>query len=171
MRKTFKPLIYVFALMLCAAILSGCTASVKLGGEKFPADAESVSAVINADELPLLEKFINLKTLDLSGSRCYDEIDAWALSHPYASVSYTLQLPDGSEVLNTADALDLSAVAADDIPAVSELISHMPALSSITLGSDIDAGALEASGQTALRASRAPASISLPKVILLRAGM
>lgn len=150
MRKIYKSVIKSALLLLCTALLCGCTASVELGGSKYPEDAETLTLVLEAEELPLLDKFLNLKSADLSGSCCYGELDEWSRSHPDIALTYTVLMPDGSEVKNTASELDLSSLASFDIEAAAELLSHMPNLKSINIGSGMN------SSQIALLSTACP---------------
>lgn len=150
MRKFSKKLSAFLLLMLCCALLFGCTKPVKFAGGKLGADETDISMVIQPGETALLDQFEALQSADLSGSECIDEIYDWAKAHPEVSVTYTVTLPGGQTVDNRCAALDLSALSADEIHEAAALFRHLP-LESLELGegrlSPEDLGAvLEASG-------------------------
>lgn len=49
--------------------------------------------VFDAEGIQELERYPKLKSLDLSGSTCYEEIERYAAAHPQVDVVYTLPLP------------------------------------------------------------------------------
>lgn len=129
-KKTFILLLLLFCLPLC-----GCTKRVKLGGETFPADSQTVKSVVTAEELETLDSFEALSSADLSGSSCYEEIAAWAAAHPEVELRYTVSFPGGISAVNTDRSLDLSSL---DGPALAEalpLLEWLPALENVNLGS------------------------------------
>lgn len=89
------------------------------------------SAVLDAGELDMLEKYPNLTLAELSGSTCYDEMDAWAEAHPGVEVRYTLPIGTG-ECLNTAEALELREEEYE-LDALLAALPHLRALKSLTL--------------------------------------
>lgn len=129
-----KFLLPLLALLICA-LLCGCAARVDLGGEKLDAASETVSAVIGEGECAKLDEFAQLKSVDLSGSVCYAEILAWADAHPDVAVRYTVTLPDGAVVDNSALRLDLSAFDAAAARETLPLLAWLPALTDVDLGS------------------------------------
>ena len=130
-RRTFCCLIIA---VLCCAVLTGCSDSVRLGGKRFPLESESLSAVLRSGETEKLNKLTALKSADFSGSACYDEIYSWAQSHPDIDVSYTVEFPDGSVVKSSDTAADLSELTAENIAAAAELFAFLPELEEVKLG-------------------------------------
>lgn len=88
---------------------------------------ESLTAVLSAEELKALDSsYPNLKTLDLSGSDCYDAILEYIASHPDVQVTYTVSIYGGTEPVvlsNTADSVTLS-----DSSYLEELAARAPLL-------------------------------------------
>ena len=97
--------------------------------------SKEVSAVVTEEDLPLLERFPRLQRADFSGSTCYNAILAWAQDHPDVAVSYTVALPDGQAVPDTADAVDLSALNDEEAREALPLLRHLPSLTLMDLGS------------------------------------
>lgn len=108
---------------------------VAFAAGSFPVDIEELTVVLAPGESELLNNFPALKTADLSGSDCYEEILAWAAEHPSVTLRYTLPLPDGSTVDNSAESLDLSAFDGQGVAAVLDSCKYLPKLKSVNLGS------------------------------------
>ena len=110
-------------------------ARIVLGGEEFPAGAESLRAVIAPGETAVLDEFPALRYADLRGSDGYEEIAAWAAAHPEVEVLYSVKLANGQVVENTATALDLSWIAGEQIDLTARQLTCLPALRQVQLGS------------------------------------
>ena len=104
---------------------------------------ESLSVVLTAGELYTLEHYPNLKTVDLSGSTCYDAIVEFIANHPDLDVTYSVSL-GGSEVSSMATAAILKNA---DYASLLENLKYLPALTSI----DLPAEALSAEQAVTLR--------------------
>lgn len=102
--------------------------SVNFRNGSFPEASTLVSVVLDADEVPLLEGFPQLKTADLSGSTCYAEILAYAEQHPEVNVIYTVDI-GGTRVSPAAE----TAVAAGpaDADTLLAAVSYLPNLTSL----------------------------------------
>ena len=103
-----KKRICVAALIAALLALSAC-GDAAAGGKK----AESLSLVVTEETIGELEEYPNLKDLDLSGSLCYEEIEAYKAEHPQVQVRYTVDI-GGSQVDSTETALSLGALAWDE---------------------------------------------------------
>ena len=132
---------YWTVLLLCLALLllAGCAGVPQAPGQsaparRFPADSTEVTAVLEASELSELDDLSQLQRVDLSGSTCYAEIAAWAAAHPNVSVRYTVALPDGRTVDNSAASLDLSGLSSENAGKTLPLLRYLPALQSVDLG-------------------------------------
>lgn len=108
--------------------------TVAFAAGSFPVDAEGLSLLIQAEELPLLDQFPGLKSLDLSGSDCYEEILAWAAEHKDVALRYTVRFADGVEADNSATSLDLSGLSREEAQAAPGLLKYLPELTEIQLG-------------------------------------
>ncbi|MCR5090407.1 MAG: hypothetical protein K6C08_12965, partial [Oscillospiraceae bacterium] len=115
--------------------IAALTNSIQLSSGSYPMETEELVAVVNSQDLPLLDGFANLRYADFSGSTCYQELLAWAQAHPAVSVRYTVQLPDGQTVGNDAQLLDLSGMSPSDAWQTAELLRALPNVVSIELGS------------------------------------
>ena len=95
-------------------------------GAAYTGEEKTLTLVIDADEFSLLDRFPALMALDLSGSTCYEAIEAYRQSHPDVSVRYTVPLGDqavpiDAESIEVAQLSDPSALA------------RLPALQSLTV--------------------------------------
>lgn len=112
--------------------------SVHLSSGDYPAELETLTAVITAEDLPKLAQFTALKTADFRGSSCQTELAAWALANPQVSVRCEVVLPDGRSLPADTRELDLSA--SPDAGSLLPLVL-LPELQSVELGSCGDAAA------------------------------
>ena len=135
MKKTnILTLIFVLAMAVC---LAGCAKNVPIGGEKQPEDTKEIITVLESGELSSLDSFPALEKVDLSGSKCYDEIVAWSKSHPQVEVLYTVEFPDGSVIPSDVKELSLGGAQSADAEAILSLLSYLPALEKLSFtGSD-----------------------------------
>ena len=111
---------------------------VMLSAGSFPADTKELTAVITAEDIPLLEQFTELESADFRGSSCQRELTAWALEHPEVSVCCEVFLPDGTKVPANTRELELP----DDTPGeVLLALVLLPKLKTVELGACEDAAA------------------------------
>lgn len=66
-----------------------------------PAAAESLTLTMSAGELYTLDRYPNLKRVDLSGSTCYEALLEYAQQHPHIDVTYTVDL--GGTIVSNKD--------------------------------------------------------------------
>lgn len=152
--KPLKAHLIIISVLLLCSLLCGCTKTVEFVNGEIDEDASSISIVINEGETALLDAFPNLSSADLSGSSCYDEIASWAAANPDVSVRYTIELPDGQLVENSAQEIDLSSISAANADSTVSLLRHLPELKSIKCGEGFNAEHI-----TALRAAFPDADI------------
>ena len=137
-----KKYTLLLAAALCTLLLCGCVKKVDIPSVgKLRQDTEAISAMLTAEDLPLLEQFPQLHSLNLVGSTCYEEIIAWAAAHPQVDVHYAVLLPSGVGVDNDASSLDLAQELDGDDPAgqysqTLPLLQYLPELKQVTLGND-----------------------------------
>lgn len=114
--KRILPLL--LCVLLGALLLSGCDALTR-----------ELSGVMSAEEVAALDRYKNLKTLDLRGSTCYDAIEAYIAAHPQVAVSYTV------DVAGTPcdPGIDSITIAPQDAEALAAVSRHLPKLRSIDL--------------------------------------
>ncbi len=103
MKKLCLKLIMLFCL---SVLLTGlCACGDGLSREERNALAEEYAKtslrlkVDGPEDLAVLENYTQLETLDLSGSTCYGEIEAYISSHPSVDVTYTVVLDSNGAVL------------------------------------------------------------------------
>lgn len=87
-----KFLLLILALVL--ALLAGCEqAPAETTTQPQPTEPiEHLAVVVTEDTIGLLDSYVDLKTLDLSGSTCYEAIAQYIENHPKVDVSYTVKL-------------------------------------------------------------------------------
>ena len=148
-----KAILLTLAALLLLAALAGCSAPPQAAPEptaaptpeptpepiafacgSFDADSERLALVLEEGESPLLEKFPRLKELDLTGSRCLDEILAYRDAHPEVTVIYDAQLPDGTVLPHDATAADLSALRRGEVEETVKMLRLLPSLAQVDLG-------------------------------------
>ena len=98
---------------------------------------ETLTIILTAEEMSILESYPNLRTLDLSGSRCYDEILSYMAAHPEVETTYTVALQGGGETLEVRNT-DSSVLLAD-AGYVESLIAqaiYLPAIRTIQLSEE-----------------------------------
>lgn len=69
-------------------------------------EVEDLAVVLSESELYTLSQYPNLKTVDLSGSTCYEAIQNYILLHPQIAVTYTVDL-GGTQARNTVESITL----------------------------------------------------------------
>lgn len=89
-----KRELIICCIALVLALLAGCEqAPVETTTQPQPTDPiEHLALVVTEDTIDLLDGYPDLKTLDLSGSTCYEAIAAYIESHPKVDVRYTVKL-------------------------------------------------------------------------------
>lgn len=87
-----KRILIITLLILSVFILSACGEEIVFKNGTHNSYAKELTIVLEADEMPLLENFTKLKTLDLSGSTCYKEIEDYKKAHPDVALTYTVNL-------------------------------------------------------------------------------
>lgn len=138
---------YALTALAAALILAGCGAapqqttppeSIALPAATHPAQTQDpndliqdLSIVLSEGEMYLLDQFPNLKTLDLSGSRCYEVILKYMDRHPQVAVTYTVDL--GGTIV-AGDSTDLTLEAGQfDYDTLMENLAYLPRLVCLTL--------------------------------------
>ena len=111
---------------------------IRLSAGSFPKDSRELSAVVTAEDLPLLESFPELQKADFRGSDCQRELVDWALQHPQVRTRCEVTLSDGTKL--AADTKELSLP--DTVPG-EDLLSLvlLPDLRTVELGECEDAAA------------------------------
>ena len=72
-----RKFVLAIALVLLALCLCACASSapkgpqlIMLGDSRYAEDSEEIATVLTEEQMPLLDSFPNLRSLDLSGSTC-----------------------------------------------------------------------------------------------------
>ena len=105
----------------------------------FSSGETELTLKLSPGETALLDEFNNLKRLDAKGSRNYEELCDWGQSHSNVTLLYTVFLPTGAEVENTAETVDLTGISSENVAECARLLTYVPALRVVELGSP-DAG-------------------------------
>ena len=152
---TGKKLSILTVFILCACLmLSGCSKlqeatesitgpkPVEFAAGKFEIESTTdIAIVLEPGETQLLDQLTMLKTADFSGSSCVEEIYNWAQNNPQVKVTYTVTLPDGSVLDNSAKAVDFSQMSGSEAVSAADSLRFLPKLVNIELGaerSDLD---------------------------------
>ena len=94
-----------------------------------PEIIEELSGVMTAEEVAALDEYPDLKTLDVSGSTCYDAIMEYIAGHPDVAVTYTVELADGTVLAgDAAEAEAGSAAAVNDLAAKAAYLPNIAAI-------------------------------------------
>ncbi len=132
-KKIWLPLLAVLLVLAVAAGFLFFKLTVHLSAGFFPARTADLTAVVTAEDLPLLEKFTALETADLSGSGCYEEIYAWGQAHPQVALRYTVPMP-GDLVCSSEDqTLTLPLLDAAGLAEAAQRFAYLPALTEVRL--------------------------------------
>ena len=126
-----KNISIVLTLLTSLLLLCGCTKTIEFSAAEVRSDVQELSIVLQAGETALLDNLPELKSVDFSGSECYEEIFLWAQEHPDVDVLYTLSLPDKSTVNNNSKLLKLSGHDSAYLEQVMELTKFLPQLESV----------------------------------------
>lgn len=130
MKKTRVMIVCLAVVLLIAGTAVGFLTQKRMQQKRLAAVTE-YSAVLTAEELDSLEQYPNLRLADLSGSDCYDAMDAWAEAHPAVELRYTLPL-GGSECPNDVRQLELQEGSYEP-EALLQALPHLQALESVSL--------------------------------------
>ena len=145
---TGKKVIVLVISLLCACLLLGGCGKIKEAAEavtgpkpvefaagKFDVETTTeLNIVLQPGETQLLAGLPLLKSADFSGSECVDEIYNWAQSNPQVEVKYTVTMPDGTVLDNSAKELDFSSKSGSDIRAAAEVLPYLPEIERVALG-------------------------------------
>lgn len=129
--------ILVGAMLILTLCLAGCAQSnapTEPTIPKWPWErkkAETLTLVVQPEDFEALEKCVNLKYLDLSGSTCYPEIQNYMYMHPQVEVIYTVPLGNITAD-NTLSSITLEA-GDFDFETLKKNLAFLPELRQITL--------------------------------------
>ena len=125
MKRKLLALLLTVAIVYC---FSGCFVQELYENYK----TEAVTMIVTEETIAKLEDFPNLLTADLSGSTCYDAMEAYKTAHPDVEVTYTIQVLDAFYSMDTT-ALDLSAMTAADLPQILDALPRLPKVTEVNL--------------------------------------
>ncbi len=145
MRRIFKLTVMILAVAALALSLSGCdelkedvkellAKPIEFECGEFAPSTEDLSLTVKAHELPLLDGFENLRSVDFNNSTCYAEIAAWIEAHPDIDVRCAVSLPNGDTVQLMVESLDLSGLSHQQAEAMAEAMNYLPKLREADLG-------------------------------------
>ena len=100
----------------------------------YPVETTEITAVIQSEDVSKLDGFLYLTCADFSGSGCWKEIAEWGDAHPLLELKYTVTLPDGTVLDNSAAELDLSSLGHAAAAETAEALACLPAVTHIKLG-------------------------------------
>ena len=131
---TKKRFLIILCTLLLSLVLVGCASQPRVSKET------ELRGVMTAEELAELDKYPNLRLLDLSGSRCYGEIEAYIAAHPEVTVRYTVAVGETEYAPDTETVSLAGPAEIDELLAVS---AHLPRLRTVELQSAPTAEELE----------------------------
>lgn len=99
-------------------------------------EVEHLTVVMQAGEIYTLEHYPSLKSVDLSGSTCYDTILNYMARHPEVDVTYTVSFGGTAAVSNRETSATL-ARGSFEASQLLENLQYLPSLTSLTL-TDVD---------------------------------
>lgn len=112
----------IFTLIL-AIFCTGCSKNKEF-------EAESLTMLVTEETISQLESYTQLKTLDLSGSTCYDAILAYAAAHPQVDVRYTVKI---GELTADNTQTEIQIGSSDEAESLIDSATYLPKLSRICL--------------------------------------
>ena len=160
MLKKLTALLATVLIVICLCACNDTVSDDLSDGSSPEYPQEELAGVMTADEVAGLDRYVNLKKLDLSGSTCYDAIMRYIAAHPDVEVRYTVDT--GTEVISgDTEELDLRGkeFSAD---ALAELAQYLPQLRLIR----IDAEKLTADEIDVLKSAFADAQFDYTVTIL-----
>ena len=119
----------IFAFLAVALLICGCAVVNKPDPSLEVLDFSLVAE--NAEDLQELENYVNLQTLNLQGSDCYDAIESYIASHPQVKVTYDVEVA-GKRYEPTIESLKLED-GSFDLAELLVVIKHLPKLVSLEL--------------------------------------
>ena len=120
--------------IIAPAAAAAPAAEVTLSCGTYPAETEELTAVIQSEDISKLDKLPQLTRADFSGSSCWKEIAEWGQEHPLLALKYTVTLPDGTVLDNSAAELDLSSLGHAAAAETADALTYLPAVTYIKLG-------------------------------------
>ena len=127
--------VLISLLLMAALVLTGC------GKQEAPAPAPTTDPNLEVVEYALvandaaalkeLDAYVNLQTLDLRGSSCYEAIESYIASHPQVKVTYDVEVA-GTRYAPDVDRLKLEAGSYEGEELVA-VLKHLPKLTTLEL--------------------------------------
>ena len=128
MKKISSVLIVL--LLISALVFAGCGKAVEKHNPNLDVVDYTLVAVDGA-ALQELDVYVNLQTLDLRGSSCYEAIESYIASHPQVKVTYDV------EVAGTRYSPDVAQLKLEDgtyqLEELLDAMKHLPKLESLEL--------------------------------------
>ncbi len=147
-------------ILLLLLFVAGCGKNTAAPQATEDPTVESVSAVLEEPQLGWLDRYPNLRYADLSGSRCYDAMDAYADAHPGLQIRYTIPLGNG-ECPNVVEEVYLREGEYE----LEELLAALPHLRNLRLLCLTD-NSLDAADLDAIRLAQPAAELRLSRHLL-----
>ena len=92
---------------------------------------ESLTLILQAGELYTLDRYPNLKSVDLSGSTCFDALYDYAQQHPHIDVTYTVDI--GGIMVSNKDAILTLPAGSFNFDTFLQNLQYLPAVTHISL--------------------------------------
>lgn len=121
----YEKILVALALMVLILIQAGCAKVNPNAG------VEELTMVVTAEEIAKLDEYPDLKALDLTGSTCYEAIEAYVASHPQVDVTYKVYAFN-EELDPYVSSLVLEA-GSFDVNDLLENLEYLPLMSKLSL--------------------------------------
>lgn len=128
------------------------TPNITFAAGSFPADSTELTLVLQPGETALLDEFTALRSVDFSGSTCYDEFIPWLEKHPEVTAKYTVTFPGDVTAQWDAETLSLPGMNSETAAQAAELLPYLPKLKTLELGSQAEGASLQPADLAALQA-------------------
>ncbi len=130
-----KRKLLAVCMLLIFVLLAGCQNTPAEPTTTVPPTTEppveQLAVVVTEDTIGLLEQYPALKTLDLTGSTCYEAIAAYVQKHPSVDVTYTVKL--GTVAVSNKDTALVLDPGLCDYDTLAQNLSYLPAIETVSL--------------------------------------
>ncbi len=121
----------ILFLLVLLLLLTGCSQEPAETTPPTPPPVEHVTAVVTEETILLLEDYPDLKSVDLSGSTCYEAIFRFMENHPKVAVTYTVKL--GSVTVSEDETFLILDPGACDYETLVTNLRYLPKMTHIQL--------------------------------------
>ena len=129
-----SKILIALALLVLVLLQAGCAKEAPAAIVEIlnpNAGIEELTQVVTAEDIATLDEYPDLKSVDLTGSTCYDAIEAYIASHPNVAVTYKVYTCNQElDPQETALVLEAGSFELNDLM---ENLAYLPAMERIEL--------------------------------------